>query len=74
MDVAFAHCIVKASLYANISLFCICYLKIFKKNPTDFMRHFVTIDETWRIHYTPESKMQFIEVVNYFEYLEEIHF
>ncbi|XP_017794503.1 PREDICTED: uncharacterized protein LOC108576094 [Habropoda laboriosa] len=30
----------------------------FKKNTTDFIRRFVTTDETWIHHYTPESKEQ----------------
>ena len=28
----------------------------FNKNKTDFMRRFITMDETWVHHYTPESK------------------
>lgn len=32
-------------------------LKMFKKNPTDFLQRFVTMNETW-IHYTPETKQQ----------------
>jgi histone-lysine N-methyltransferase SETMAR len=33
-------------------------LKIFKKDSTDFLRRFVTMDETWIHHYTPETKQQ----------------
>jgi len=39
----------------NISVQC---LKRFNKNKTDFVRRFITIDETWIHHYTPESKQQ----------------
>jgi histone-lysine N-methyltransferase SETMAR len=30
----------------------------FNKNKTDFVRQFITMDETWIHHYTPESKQQ----------------
>jgi hypothetical protein len=30
----------------------------FNKNKTDFMHQFITMDETWIHHYTPESKQQ----------------
>jgi hypothetical protein len=33
-------------------------LKHFNKTKTDFVRRFITIDETWIHHYTPESKQQ----------------
>lgn len=33
-------------------------LALFQKNPTDFTRRFVTMDETWIHHYTPETKQQ----------------
>jgi histone-lysine N-methyltransferase SETMAR len=33
-------------------------LALFKSNPTDFLRRFVTVDETWIHHYTPETKQQ----------------
>lgn len=33
-------------------------LERFNKNKTDFVRRFVTMDETWIHHYTPESKQQ----------------
>jgi hypothetical protein len=32
---------------------------LFKRNPEEFFRRFVTVDETWIIHhYTPEMKEQ----------------
>jgi histone-lysine N-methyltransferase SETMAR len=33
-------------------------LERFNKNKTDFLRRFITVDETWIHHYTPESKQQ----------------
>ena len=33
-------------------------LERFNKNKTDFVRRFITMDETWSHHYTPESKQQ----------------
>ena len=33
-------------------------LERFNKNKTDFVRRFITMDETWIHHYTPESKQQ----------------
>jgi len=33
-------------------------LQCFNKNKTDIMRQFITMDETWIHHYTPESKQQ----------------
>jgi hypothetical protein len=33
-------------------------LERFNKNKTDFFRRFITMDETWIHHYTPESKQQ----------------
>jgi hypothetical protein len=33
-------------------------LEHFNKNKTDFVRQFITKDETWIHHYTPESKHQ----------------
>lgn len=33
-------------------------LKMYKRNPQEFLRRFVTVDETWIHHYTPESKEQ----------------
>jgi histone-lysine N-methyltransferase SETMAR len=32
--------------------------KSFNKNKTDFVRRFITMDETWIRHYTPKSKQQ----------------
>ena len=33
-------------------------LKMFKGNPREFLRRYVTVDETWIHHYTPETKEQ----------------
>ena len=33
-------------------------LEHFNKNKTDFAHRFITMDETWINHYTPESKQQ----------------
>src|SRR5258705_11581550 len=33
-------------------------LAMFHRNPKDFLLRFVTVDETWIHHYTPESKHQ----------------
>ena len=33
-------------------------LQLFKKNSSDFLRHFITIDETWIYDYMPETKQQ----------------
>jgi histone-lysine N-methyltransferase SETMAR len=33
-------------------------LEHFNRNKTDFVRQFITMDETWIHHYTPESKQQ----------------
>jgi hypothetical protein len=33
-------------------------LERFNKNKTGFVRRFITLDETWIHHYTPESKQQ----------------
>jgi hypothetical protein len=33
-------------------------LEHFNKNKTDFVCRFITMDETWIHHYTPESKQQ----------------
>ena len=33
-------------------------LERFNKNKTDFVRRFITMDEAWIHHYTPESKQQ----------------
>ena len=33
-------------------------LDIFKRNPKEFLRSFVTVDETWIHHYTSEMKEQ----------------
>ena len=36
-------------------------LKLFQRNPNEFLRRFVTMDETWIHHYTPESNRQSAE-------------
>ena len=33
-------------------------LALYKRNPTEFLRRFVTVDETWIHHNTPETKQQ----------------
>jgi histone-lysine N-methyltransferase SETMAR len=33
-------------------------LERFKRNEKDFLRRFITVDETWVHHYTPETKEQ----------------
>ncbi|GFU16288.1 mariner transposase [Nephila pilipes] len=33
-------------------------LSLFTRNKKDFLRRYVTVDETWIHHYTPESKRQ----------------
>lgn len=33
-------------------------LELFRRNKNDFLRRYVTMDETWIHHYTPESKRQ----------------
>ena len=33
-------------------------LQLFRKNPQDFKRHFVSVDETWIHYYTPETNKQ----------------
>lgn len=39
----------------NLSKQC---LQLFQRNPDEFLRRFVTVDETWVHHYTPETKQQ----------------
>ena len=34
------------------------YLTLFKRNPKEFLRRFVTVDETWLNWYTPDTKEQ----------------
>jgi len=31
---------------------------MFKRNPKEFLRRFITVDETWIHYYTPETKEQ----------------
>ena len=33
-------------------------LALYRRNPTEFLRRFITVDETWVHHYTPETKQQ----------------
>ena len=33
-------------------------LQLFEKNSADFLQLFVTMNETWIHHYTPETKLQ----------------
>jgi histone-lysine N-methyltransferase SETMAR len=33
-------------------------LELFQRNPNEFLRRFITVDETWIYHYTPESQIQ----------------
>jgi len=33
-------------------------LEQFKRNPKEFLRRVVTVDETWIHHYTPETEQQ----------------
>lgn len=37
---------------------CMDGLQLLQRNPQDFKRRFVTVDETWIHHYTPETKEQ----------------
>ena len=36
-------------------------LELFRRNKPDFLRRYVTMDETWIHHYTPESKRSSVE-------------
>ena len=38
-----------------------CYLELFQRNNKDFFMWYVTMDETWIHHYTPESSRQSAE-------------
>ena len=31
----------------------------FQRNPTDLLKRFITVDETWVHHYTPKTKQRF---------------
>lgn len=33
-------------------------LALYRRNPNEFLRRFITVDETWIHHYTPENKEQ----------------
>ncbi|UYV73413.1 hypothetical protein LAZ67_10003098 [Cordylochernes scorpioides] len=38
-------------------------LALFEANPEEFVNRFVTMDETWAHHFTPESKQQSMKIV-----------
>lgn len=38
-------------------------LEMFKRNSNEFLRRFITVDETWIHHYTPESRQYVCTVV-----------
>jgi len=40
-------------------------LTVFKRNPKEFLRRFVTVDETWIHWYTPETKSPTVETVDF---------
>ena len=42
-------------------------LSILNRNKADFFRRYITVDETWLHHYTPESKRQSAEWSNHDE-------
>lgn len=52
IDDAFAHSGLKRNR-VTISEQC---LDIYKRNPSKFLQCFITVDETWIHHYTPEMK------------------
>ena len=33
-------------------------LALFRRNPDEFLRRYITVDETWIHYYTPETKEQ----------------
>ena len=33
-------------------------LALFRRNPHEFLRRYIAVDETWIHHYTPETKEQ----------------
>jgi hypothetical protein len=37
------------------------YLAIFNRNKNEFFRRYITMVETWLLHYTPESNRQSTE-------------
>ena len=43
------------------------YLAILNRNKVEFFRRYITVDETWLHHYTPESKRQSAEWSNHDE-------
>jgi len=54
IDAAFAH-YETTSATVTISKQC---LKMFQCNPDEFLRRFITVDETWIHYFTPETKEQ----------------
>ncbi|UYV84322.1 hypothetical protein LAZ67_X001844 [Cordylochernes scorpioides] len=52
---AFSECRSKENAQTT---FVVIYLDRFKRDPTDFVSRFVTMDEAWVHHYTPETKNQ----------------
>jgi len=34
------------------------YLEMFQRNPDEFLRRFITVDEAWIHYFTPETKEQ----------------
>jgi len=50
MSATFAHSGTKMESHDNFKAL----LDMFKRNPKEFLRRFVTVDETWIHHYTPE--------------------
>ncbi|EFN85940.1 hypothetical protein EAI_07863, partial [Harpegnathos saltator] len=43
-------------LRMRISQACLAHFNRFKQNKMDFKLRFITVDETWIHHYTPERK------------------
>ena len=50
------------------------HLERFKKDEMDFVRRFITMDETWVYHHDPESKQEATAVEAYFADLPDSHF
>ena len=50
------------------------HLERFKKDKVDFVRRFITMDETWVYHHDPESKQEATAVEAYFADLPDSHF
>ena len=54
MDAAFAHVDHKRDRVTILKQ----YLEIFQRNLDEFLRRFITVDETWIHYFTPETKKQ----------------